>query len=620
MVRPVPPVRPAGQQPADVIPLSQFRAELGRGRRLRRSDTLLAERDPESAVRALPPDELYYVLHELGHEASGPLLAAATAEQLQVVLDFAVWSRDRIVPGALAEWVEAMAHAPPERIARWLAGLDAELVAFILRRGARIHDLTQEPAPEEPEGTFFPTPDGFFLLDVVGLPGDDGAPASDGDEHDRAAVIIRLVDSLYRTDKDLARRLLVAASGELDSDLEETAYRWQRGRMADLGFADYYEALEVYRELDLGSVQISEGHAPSARSSTAPDAKGTALRMPTVLAQRLADTGDSPFARAAQQLSGEDVDELRFALVALTNRVLAADRVAPGDDDAVAATLQRLAATLDLAVERLASGDDARGAAALRSIPLVRLFRAGVTLIGKARRLALALVRGGPFGRQGIALAEADDAAVLDALTRARPMFPRVLDQPPAAGERPFRTLADLGRAAAAVEGAAAAQAMLRGLGIEPQAVSPDAPLLLASGADVAALDAAVLARTVLVKRLVTPGRKATALGPLDPKDVRTFEGKLRRGRTGPPTLSRDLAGAARQILLAAAPAALAGAAANVADRWIASLAPLEPVLVLKAAPPPPRRKPQPPKRKPKPPRRKPGRTARRRSPRSSRD
>jgi len=584
---------PGGQPPADIIPLSPFRAELGRGRRLRRADALLAERDLESAVRALPADELYYVLHELGHEESSALLAAATPEQLQVVLDFAIWQRDRIVPAALAEWVEAIAHASPERIARWLAGLDPELVALVLRKGARIHDLTQEPPPEESQGTFFPTPDGFFLLDVVGLPVEDSASAFESEEQDRAAVIIRLVDSLYRADKDLARRLLVAATGELDSDLEETAYRWQRGRMADLGFADYYEALEVYRELDLAGVQIGEGHAPSVRSATdVAGANGAALRVPTALAQRLADVGESPFARAAQRLSaGDEIEELRFALVALTNRVLAADRIAPGDDDAVTATLQRLAATLDLAIERLAPGDDARGAAALRSISLVRLFRSGVTLIGKARRLALALVRGGPFGRQGIALAEADDAAVLDALTRPRPLFPRLLDEPPAAGERPFRSLPDLARAAAAVERAAAAQAMLRGLGIEPQTVAPDAPLLADSGADVAALDAGVLARTVLVRRLLAPGRKAPPITPLDPREVRAFETKLRPGRTGPPKLPPALARAARELLVGAAPGALAGAAGEVADRWIATLAPLEPVLVRR---PPPTARPAP--------------------------
>jgi hypothetical protein len=162
-------VRPTKEQPTNVIPLSPFRAELGRGRRLRRADVLLAERDIESAVRALPGDELYYVLHELGHEDALPILAAATAEQLQVVLDFAVWQRDSVVPDALAEWVEAMAHAPPDRIARWLAGLDAELVALILRRRRPHPRRDAGPPPDEPEGTFFPTPDGFFVLDVVGL-------------------------------------------------------------------------------------------------------------------------------------------------------------------------------------------------------------------------------------------------------------------------------------------------------------------------------------------------------------------------------------------------------------------------------------------------------------------
>src|SRR6476646_3261605 len=194
--------RPHPQTPADIIPLSPFRAELGRGRRLRRADALLAERDVESAVRALPGDELYYVLHELGHEDAAPLLAAATADQLQVVFDFALWQRDRIEPDSLAEWAEAIAHAPPDRIADWLAGLDAEVVALILRRGARIYDVTEAPAPEEPEGTFFPTPDRFFVLDVVGLPpGDAAGSAGESDQADRMAVIIRLIDSLYRADK-----------------------------------------------------------------------------------------------------------------------------------------------------------------------------------------------------------------------------------------------------------------------------------------------------------------------------------------------------------------------------------------------------------------------------------
>jgi hypothetical protein len=579
-------------RPNNVVALSHYRARLGRGRRLRRADALLEAPDLAAAVRALPGDELYYVLHEMGLTEGGEILAAATAEQLSVVLDFALWERDQLSPAALAEWLDALAAAPYERIGRWISGLDTELVGLILRRGARIIDLTQEEAPDEPEGTFWPTPDGFFLLDVRVVPVLE-APQGAEQGPDPARALIRLVDALYRTDKDLARRLLVGAIGELDAELEEAAYRWRQGRMSDLGFADYYEALEVYRELDPAGVKIGDG---TARARTIVDAQaggdGAALRMPTALVERLGDTEGSPFARAAQKLGGGDeVDELRFALVALTNRVLAADRIAPGDDEAVAAVLDRLVATLDLAIERLAQGDDVRGAAALRTVPIGRLFRLGVSLVGKVKRLALALRGDGPFGKRGFDLAETDDATVLEAVTRLRPMFPRLLDAPPTAGERPFRRLADLARAAAAVEQAAAAQALVHDLGVMPEDVTPGA--LEGTGADEAALDLGTLARTALVARLIAGGTKRTArperFGPLAPADVEAFEALLAGRKGKAPQLSAALEKRARAILAGAAPAPLAAAASAVADRWIATLAPLEPVLV--RAPAKPRRR-----------------------------
>src|SRR5579871_800009 len=581
-------------QPNNVVALSHYRARLGRGRRLRRADALLEAPELGPAVRALPGDELYYVLHEIGLGEGAEILAAATPEQLSVVLDFALWERDQVAPAALAEWLDALATAPIERIGRWLAGLDTELVALILRRGARIIDLTQEAPPEEPEGTFYPTPDGFFLLDVRSTPvlqsSETGEPGPDPGQ-----ALVRLVDALYRTDKGLARRILVGATGELDAELEEEAYRWRQGRMADLGFADYYEALEVYRELDPASVKIGDA---SARARTVVDeraaSEGAALRVPTALAERLGDTERSPFARAAQKLAaGEEVDDLRFALVTLTNRVLAADRIAPGDDEAVGAVLERLVATLDLALERLAQGDDERGAAALRTVPLVRLFRLGVSLIGKVKRLGQSLRREGPFGKRGLDLTEPDDATVLEAVTRLRPLYPRLCDDSPAAGERPFRQLADLARAGAAIELAAAAQAMVRGLGITPEDVAPGGTAFDGTGADEAGVDLAMLARTALVARLLAGGEtkrslRPTPFRPLEPAQVKAFEA-LAAGKSKPPRLPAALEKNAHAILTAAAPPPLASAAEAVARRWIATLAPLEPVLV--RAPAKPRRR-----------------------------
>jgi hypothetical protein len=121
-----------------------------------------------------------------------------------------------------------------------------------------------------------------------------------------------------------------------------------------------------------------------------------------------------------------------------------------------------------------------------------------------------------------------------------------------------------------------------------------------------------MLARTVLVRRLLAPGGKG-AFDALDARDVQAFESQLQRRRGGPPTLPAALAKRARALLDAATPPALAGAAAAVAERWLAGLGPLEPVLVRKLAPakPTPRSRA---KRKPKPkPRAAPSRRAPRR-------
>ena len=64
---------------------------------------------------------------------------------------------------------------------------------------------------------------------------------------------------------------------------------------------------------------------------------------------------------------------------------------------------------------------------------------------------------------------EPEDAEVIGALTKLRPMYPCLLDQPPFAGERPFASLRDLATATAAIERAGAALALVVGLGVRPE-------------------------------------------------------------------------------------------------------------------------------------------------------
>jgi hypothetical protein len=543
----------SGGSGGEVIALSRYRAQLQRGRRARRAEELFAASDPGRAIRALPGDELYYIVSEMGLPDAMEVVQHASAAQVQTILDFALWDRDLVATDRADEWLAALSTAPTAAVAEWVRGVDVELFALLVRRRARIYDLSTDEPPDEPEGALLNTPDRLFVLDLLG-------------EGDEPAVTARLVDALYREDSNLVRRLLVGTRGELDAELEETAYRWRSGRMADLGFVDFYEALEVYRELDPASVTV--GGPPAERLRPEADG-GNHLRLPSLLAERLA-AGGTAFARALAGISeAAALSDLHDALVALCNRVLSADRVSPADPERVGAVLARVAATLDLAVEFLGRASEERATAAVRSVPLPVIFRVGVSLVGKVKRLGLALARQTPFARAGRQLFEREDAEVLAAVTQLRPFFPRRLDVPPAAGERPFASLADVAIATAALERIGAAVLLLHRLGIRPDQL--DAAF---AGVDPVALDLGVVARTILVDRL-TGAAPGSPLRRVPPEALVRLAQRF-ADPSARPALQREV----RDIVSAAAPGGtMTPAMTEVADRWAASLVPLEPVL-----------------------------------------
>jgi hypothetical protein len=245
----------------NIVALSQYRARLARGQRARRAEELFDAPDPQAAIRALPPDEFYYVIHELGFPEAMEILVHGTAEQVQTVLDFSLWDRDRVAwRNPTNGWQPG--RGPARDLGKWAQGIDVELLALLLRKRTRIYDVSLEEAPDNPEGVLWDSPDRLFTLEFSGEP-------------EQVRVTQHLVDSLYRYSPVMMRRLLVGMRAEDDAELEETAYRWRSGRMADLGFVDFYEALVAYQELDPTSVRIEASPAPACGHAASPSTIST---------------------------------------------------------------------------------------------------------------------------------------------------------------------------------------------------------------------------------------------------------------------------------------------------------------------------------------------------------
>jgi hypothetical protein len=406
------PIKP-GQSPG--TPMSDL---VGRPRGKERLDAILAQKDPGALIRELPLQDLYYLVKEVGLADADTVVELASTEQMVGLIDLDTWEGDRQSAGLMKPWLAALLEAGPDRLAEVWRELDAELTALLIQRWTRIYNIVEEEVPDDEEPPFFATPDRFYMIKII------------AEDPEDARLCERLLDWLYRGDMVQARHTLRQASSEPTAELEEQAYRWRTNRMADLGYVPFEEAVEVYAPVEPGRIKIGERSAePLVAGSHLPAPWQRPALEPSFLGRVLTSITDP--AEAAR---------LESSLVLLFNRVLSADRVAPGDTTQVVTGAARAAATLSLGLETLCRGDIERAHEALATVSLTRLHRLGHTVALQLGRLLTAL------GARAARLEE-PMASIAQALRGQRPAFPRLLDDPPQSGTRPIASVADLRRA-----------------------------------------------------------------------------------------------------------------------------------------------------------------------------
>ncbi len=435
------------------IPLSRLRARLARPRGVRQVDALLQAPDPEAAVAELSSLEIYQLVKEVGFADAHDLIALATPEQVRGCIDLDSWDRDQLQTAAIEPWLNAVLDAGFEKVGQVWQALDSELAALLLARQTHVYDLSLgEEVPDDEERPLYNTPDSFFAI------------AMSAEDDDSVSLLTRLLDDLYRADMVLARHTIMSARSEPLAELEEMSYRWRAGRLADLGYADYYAALEVFRPLDATQVNVGEGSEDHVGRAAPGDEASTPRALPMPLAEQV--VGKSFLARALGQL-GDVAEEERIeaAFLILTNKVLSALRISPGDEEGLRWGADYAIGATALGLEIVSHGDLDGAADALRTVSLTRLHRVGYTATLKLARFARAI-------RARAAVPGDDTAALIGALTGQRPSFPCELDDPPGAGPRAFESQRDVRRAAEALTRLALRIAIAEAIGANVQAAA----------------------------------------------------------------------------------------------------------------------------------------------------
>jgi hypothetical protein len=345
-------VKEGREQALERRELDEARAALTRARGRQRLDVILNVRNPQALVRALPADELYLTIRDVGLADSAVLVQLASAAQFKVFVDLDAWSREGFDPRKALPWLRAAragAHLEPKAAARWekkLTTLDREVLYLVLRDTLRIHDLEEDPDPEFESDRFMRTPEGKYVVEFL----------VDGVEY---LAVKGVLDDLYAEDPFAATRLLSSIRWDLPSELEETALRWRTGRLADLGYPTVEEALSWF----------ARPPRTPAHFAAAP-ARPPGFYLATLERGSLLD-------RAVALLSVEEREAVEPQIVAAANAVLVADAVDVADPDAVRGAFETARGYLDLGLDRLGGGDAAKASAALAATPVKRVFQEG---------------------------------------------------------------------------------------------------------------------------------------------------------------------------------------------------------------------------------------------------
>jgi hypothetical protein len=393
-----------------------------------RLDALISADDARAMVQSVPPEQLYATLMEVGLADGMDVVELASPEQFQALVDLGAWKKDHLDPHALLEWLRAARGDEPEPLLRKVHAMDVELLESMLRAFTVVHDLEDDPDPDV-EGVTLDSADRRYRIEL----------RVEGPE--QAALRMLLLD-LMAEDPFGFSRLMEAIRWEFPSELEETALRFRWARLSDLGFPDPESAAGLYASVPL----------PASEAETGAD-RASLVR---------SGTSRVDFVQAALDgLSEVEAENALDELRGVYNAALVADGADPGDLESFRASAERARDTLGLGLEFLTGGDPARTPAVVRETPLRRAFQTGFSLGLRLKHRADRLAAQ-PLARiDGEWLLWPEQAALVTALRRARPL--RAL---PAEGAEPvpFRSLREVHEAEAHLGRAERQHALFAGL------------------------------------------------------------------------------------------------------------------------------------------------------------
>jgi hypothetical protein len=418
----------------------------------KRLEAVLSRTDAEALVAALPAQDFFFFVKEIGPDDAGLLLALGQVDQLIHLFDIECWNKDQLQPAKALQWLERLASASEDNLLRWLYQADFELLVALFKKWIHVvsapEDIDLLEASEQlPKHTL----DDQFFWETQYLQFED--------------FLSRLLNLIFDVHPGFYRELMNHIIWLSEPEIEEQAYRFNRARLEDQAIPDFYESLELYRTINPREIDHNkEAVAPTSAGASPPTFAVVLLPKKDILhaaLEKIQDVGEA--------------DGLRLELASLANKVIIADQLALDEADTLRQAMAKVSAYVNLGLDIMSRGALQSAVRIVREVFLEHLFRLAHTQVMRVKGRLQRLIQHGwlsqwPTGLKGLETGWMESAELLLQKT------PRLVRPAPGAGsmrdEAFFRDRQDLTRAKHFVDVISAMGPLVGSLSVRPEALS----------------------------------------------------------------------------------------------------------------------------------------------------
>ena len=397
--------RKEAQRVFNSLPMKDQIEILLRTRGKERLHLLFLSEKPEDLVRHLPELEIFLTVKEIGKKDAIDLISLTTPEQFQYLLDLDTWTKDRLDPERILHWMEILLESGEEKIVQFIRSSDREWIALLLKKFLLVATPEGEPLEAMEQALPF-TLDQYYFIRFKGKLARE--------------IFQPFLQIFSRVDFDGYRWLMEALISESESELEETGYRFRRSRLADYGFPDFEEALEIYRFIPPDSLLPEEKpFEMSPREETG--------RPDPVFYLAFREEGSFLSSILSRMEDPLEQSRLRGELAALCNKAMVAEAIDFFNVGEMERVVKKVFHYLNLGLQYLSREDERKALGLLTSMPLQKLFQGGVSTTLLLRRKAESILKGAWFrgDRENLSFLDSIYRERIEGVLRKRPALHR---------------------------------------------------------------------------------------------------------------------------------------------------------------------------------------------------